>query len=125
MEGNMQRLLSLLFAILIGISIISFARESISQSSKASLPKKGTRLLTLGTRAGPIPTVGRAQSSNLLIVNGALYVVDAGPGVTRRLQRAGITIRDIDNIFILDLVAQHNAPGEPRELSSAGLQPVG
>ena len=42
----------------------------------------------------------RAQSSNLLIVNGALYVVDAGPGVTRRLTRAGISIRDIDNIFI-------------------------
>jgi ribonuclease BN (tRNA processing enzyme) len=64
------------------------------------LTQAGTRLLTLGTRGGPVPTVGRAQSSNLLIVNGALYVVDAGPGVTRRLTRAGISIRDIDNIFI-------------------------
>jgi ribonuclease BN (tRNA processing enzyme) len=44
--------------------------------------------------------VSRANASNLLIVNGALYVVDAGPGVTRRLNRAGINIRDIDNIFI-------------------------
>jgi len=35
-----------------------------------------------------------------MIVNGALYVVDAGPGVTRRLTRAGVSIRDIDNIFI-------------------------
>src|SRR5437667_12172394 len=96
----MQKLSSVLFAILISISIIAFARDSMAQSSEALLPKKGTRLLTLGTRGGPLPTVGRAQSSNLLIVNGALYVVDAGPGVTRRLQRAGITIRDIDNIFI-------------------------
>ena len=78
----MQKLLS----VLISVVIIGFARESMAQSSEA--PKKGTRLITLGTRAGPIPSVGRAQSSNLLIVNGALYVIDAGPGVTRRLQRA-------------------------------------
>jgi ribonuclease BN (tRNA processing enzyme) len=97
-EGNMQKLSPVLSAILISISIIAFARENMAQSSEA--PKKGTRLVTLGTRAGPTPTVGRAQSSNLLIVNGALYVVDAGPGVTRRLTRAGISIRDIDNIFI-------------------------
>ena len=94
----MQKLSPVLSAILISISIIAFARENMAQSSEA--PKKGTRLVTLGTRAGPTPTVGRAQSSNLLIVNGTLYVVDAGPGVTRRLTRAGISIRDIDNIFI-------------------------
>jgi ribonuclease BN (tRNA processing enzyme) len=99
-EENMQKLSSVLFAILISISIIAVARESMAQSSEAPLPQKGTRLLTLGTRGSPFPTVGRAQSSNLLIVNGALYVVDAGPGVTRRLTRAGISIRDIDNIFI-------------------------
>ena len=72
----------------------------MAQSSEALLPKKGTRVLTLGTRGGPVSTAGRAQSSNLLIVNGALYVVDAGPGVTGRLTRAGISIRDIDNLFI-------------------------
>src|SRR5262245_52784594 len=97
-EGNMQKLSSVLFAILMSISIIAFAHESVAQSSEA--PKKGTRLITLGTRGGPLPTVGRAQSSNLLIVNGVLYVVDAGPGVTRRLQRAGISIPEIHNILI-------------------------
>jgi ribonuclease BN (tRNA processing enzyme) len=94
----MKKLSSVLFAILITTSIIAFAHESGAQSSEA--PKKGSRLLTLGTRGGPLPTVERAQSSNLLIVNGALYVVDAGPGVMRRLTRAGISIRDMDNIFI-------------------------
>jgi ribonuclease BN (tRNA processing enzyme) len=94
----MKKLSSVLFAILITTSIIAVAHESGAQSSAA--PKKGSRLLTLGTRGGPLPTVERAQSSNLLIVNGALYVVDAGPGVMRRLTRAGISIRDIDNIFI-------------------------
>jgi glyoxylase-like metal-dependent hydrolase (beta-lactamase superfamily II) len=106
----MQKLSSVLFAILMSISIIAFAHESVAQSSEA--PKKGTRLITLGTRGGPLPTVGRAQSSNLLIVNGVLYVVDAGPGVTRRLQRAGISIRDIDNIFITHAHDDHT--GRPR-----------
>jgi len=106
-QRNMQKLSSVLFVILISIIITTFACESTAQSSEASLAKNGTRLLTLGTRGGPLPTVGRAQSSNLLIVNGALYIVDAGPGVTRRLTRAGIIIRDIDNIFITHVHPDH------------------
>src|SRR6266550_4143252 len=52
----------------------------------------GTRLITLGTSAGPPPRAHRAQSSNLLIVNDMLYVVDAGDGVARRLAKAGINV---------------------------------
>ena len=40
------------------------------------------------------PRAHRAQSSNLLIVNGTLYVIDAGDGITRRLAKAGIDIRE-------------------------------
>jgi ribonuclease BN (tRNA processing enzyme) len=77
--------------------------------AQASLPqlKAGTRLITLGTRGGPNPTVWRAQSSNLLIVNGAFYVVDAGDGVARRLTRAKITMRQIDTIFITHPHSDH------------------
>ena len=77
------------------MSIVALAGESGAQNSGGTTtPKTGTRLITLGTRGGPGPTVGRAQSSNILIVNGAFYIVDAGEGVTRRLTRAGIAIRD-------------------------------
>ena len=69
--------------------------------------KKGTRLFTLGTRSGVTPTVGRAQSSNLLVVNGAQYVIDAGDGVTRRLTRLGTNFRNIDNIFITHPHSDH------------------
>jgi ribonuclease BN (tRNA processing enzyme) len=69
--------------------------------------KSGTRLITLGTRSGPNPTVWRAQSSNVLIVNGAPYIIDAGDGVTRRLARANIVFRDIDNIFITHPHSDH------------------
>src|SRR5260370_12411422 len=104
----MQKLSSFLFTTLISMSIVALAGESGAQNSAGTLPPKaGTRLITLGTRGGPIPMVGRAQSSNVLIVNGAFYIVDAGEGVTRRLTRAGIAIRDIDNIFITHSHSDH------------------
>src|SRR5262245_26479153 len=71
--------------------------------------QRGTRLITLGTAGGPVPRAGRAQSANLLIVNGALYLVDAGDGVTRRLARARINFRDLGTIFITHGHDDHTA----------------
>ena len=71
--------------------------------------KTGTRLITLGTSAGPPPRTHRAQSSNLLIVNDALYVVDAGDGVARRLAKAGINVREIGTVFITHHHDDHTA----------------
>jgi ribonuclease BN (tRNA processing enzyme) len=64
------------------------------------MQKLSSRMVTLGTAAGPSLAPHRAQSSNLLSVNGTHYVVDAGDGVARRLARAGIDVRDIGTIFI-------------------------
>src|SRR5262245_3599119 len=68
--------------------------------AQASSAKTGTRLITLGTLGGPNPRARQANSSNLLIVNGAHYVIDAGDGVTRRLAKAGIDIREIGTVFL-------------------------
>src|SRR5262245_32330981 len=51
----------------------------------------------------------RAQFSNLLIVNDALYVVDAGDGVTRRIAKAGFNVRDVGTIFITHHHDDHTA----------------
>ena len=69
----------------------------------------GTRLITLGTSAGPPPRSHRAQSSNLLTVNGAHYVVDAGDGVARRLVKAGINVREVGIVFITHHHDDHTA----------------
>src|SRR5215470_5265439 len=63
-------------------------------------PATGTQLITLGTRGGPLPTADRAQSSNLLVVNGVLYLIDAGGGVTGRIVQAGYDFRRVGKIFI-------------------------
>jgi glyoxylase-like metal-dependent hydrolase (beta-lactamase superfamily II) len=73
------------------------------------LSRTGTRLITLGTVAGPPPRAHRAQASNLLIINGAFYVVDAGDGAARRIAKAGINVRDIGTIFLTHLHDDHTA----------------
>jgi ribonuclease BN (tRNA processing enzyme) len=82
--------------------------ESVAQTASAP-SKAGTRLITLGTVAGPPPRANRAQSSNLLIVNGTLYVVDAGDGATRRIAQAGFNVRDVGTIFITHHHDDHTA----------------
>jgi ribonuclease BN (tRNA processing enzyme) len=78
-----------------------------AQPNSGAGSKKGTRVITLGTRSGPTPDLHRAQSANLLVTNGAAYVIDAGDGVSRRLIRLGVSFRDISNIFITHPHSDH------------------
>ncbi|TMH40552.1 MAG: MBL fold metallo-hydrolase, partial [Betaproteobacteria bacterium] len=73
------------------------ADPALSQPKPAA---NATVIVTLGTRGGPLPTRGRSQSANLLVVNKALYLVDAGDGVTRRLGKAGYDFRQVGRVFI-------------------------
>ena len=73
------------------------------------MPHERTRLITLGTAAGPPPRAHRAQSSNLLIVSGTPYVIDAGDGAARRLAKAGVNARDVGTIFITHHHDDHTA----------------
>ena len=85
------------------------AVSRIARAQPREVATKGTRVITLGTKSGPTPGVGRAQASNLLIVNGAQYVIDAGDGVTRRLTRRGTNFRNIGNIFITHPHSDHTS----------------
>ena len=67
-----------------------------------------TTLITLGTAGGPLPQAKRAQSSNLLIVNGTLYLIDAGGGVTGRIVQSGNNFRQVSKIFITHLHSDHD-----------------
>jgi len=68
-----------------------------------------TTLITLGTAGGPVPRADRAQSSNLLIVNGTLYLIDAGGGVTGRVVQSGNNFRKVSKIFITHAHSDHTA----------------
>lgn len=94
---------------LLGSGVALFG-AAVAQTNKpnAQALGTGTRLVTLGTRGGPLPTKDRAQSSNLLVVNGTLYLIDAGDGVTRRIVQAGYDFRQVGKVFITHLHSDHS-----------------
>src|ERR1700742_2324238 len=67
-----------------------------------------TTLITLGTAGGPLPRADRAQSSNLLIVNSTLYLIDAGGAVTMRVVQSGNDFRKVSKIFITHPHSDHD-----------------
>src|SRR5256885_6494456 len=104
----MRKIGPALIAILVAVFMVVLADASIAQTGGAAATP-GTRLITLGTVAGPPPRPHRAQFSNLLIVNDTLYVVDAGDGATRRIAKAGFNVRDVGTIFITHHHDDHTA----------------
>jgi ribonuclease BN (tRNA processing enzyme) len=103
----MQRFRYLLFC----ISAFVAAFSSLHGAAQTATPpvQSMTRVITLGTVAGPPPRPRRAQSSNLLIVNGTLYVIDAGDGAARRITKAGFNVRDVGTIFLTHHHDDHTA----------------
>jgi ribonuclease BN (tRNA processing enzyme) len=92
-------------AALLLVAVLSFAA---ADQAAAQTPNTGTVLITLGTAGGPLPRKDRAQSSNLLVVNGTLYLIDAGDGATRRIVQAGYDFRKVGKIFITHPHSDHD-----------------
>ena len=92
---------------------VAFVVISLLWSSCATTaviePSADTQLITLGTRGGPLPTRDRSQSANLLIVNGTLYLIDAGDNVTRRIAQSRNDFKKVDKIFLTHLHSDHTA----------------
>ena len=61
---------------------------------------KGTKLVLLGTAAGPVPGRSRQMTSHVMLSNGAAYVLDCGLGATNQYARSGIPFSALNSIFI-------------------------
>lgn len=72
-------------------------------------PPRRSRLVLLGTKGGPTPSRLRAPASNLLVVDGAPFVIDCPDGVAERLVRAGVALDTLSNIFITHHHSDHVA----------------
>ena len=84
------------------------AAASRSSSLEAGQQPR-TRLVLLGTGGGPRPRRTVAATSQVIIANGAAYVVDCGDGVARQLASAGIPLTTLRHIFITHHHSDHNA----------------
>lgn len=92
-------------------------RESLDSEEarvRASLKDaKGTKLVLLGTGAGPLPGQNRHMQSSVLVHNGVAYVVDCGLGVTDLFARTGIPFSSVHSIFITHHHPDHNVEYGP------------
>jgi len=97
-----------LVAATMGVVALVAAGPSVGRAADLANAREGTRWITLGVHAGPV--VGSsAQPANALIVNGEVYVVDAGNGVAGQLFKAGINPAVVSSIFISHNHNDHNA----------------
>ncbi|WP_161956806.1 MBL fold metallo-hydrolase [Sphingosinithalassobacter portus] len=104
-------------AALVGaMAIACFSAPAVVASNGDATAQEGavpaseaTRIITLGTVAGPIAQAKRSGSANLLQVGSRLYLIDAGPGVSHQLAMVGIQPAQIERIFITHLHFDHVA----------------
>jgi len=91
------------------MTLCSASSAQPAAPSPASPELSSTRLILLGTGAGPIPRKERSQPANVLIVGGRPYLIDAGNGVSRQLAHVGLVPSDIRTVFITHHHIDHNA----------------
>jgi len=72
-------------------------------------PRRRSRLVLLGTKGGPTPSRFRAPASNLLVVDGEPFVIDAPDGVASRLVQAAVDLARVRRIFITHHHSDHVA----------------
>jgi ribonuclease BN (tRNA processing enzyme) len=82
--------------------------ETIAETRAALKDAKGTKLVMLGTGAGPAPGQARLMTSHVMLHEGAAYVVDCGLGVTRQYAHTGIPFSALKSIFITHHHPDHN-----------------
>jgi ribonuclease BN (tRNA processing enzyme) len=76
---------------------------------RARRSRLATRLILLGTGGGPRPKLQNNASSQVIVVDDALYVVDCGDGVARQLVLAGLSLPNLRHVFITHHHSDHNA----------------
>jgi len=74
-----------------------------------SAQESSTRLILLGTSGGPRPRRTRSAPAQVVVVNGAAYVVDCGDGVARQLVLAGVPLPTLRHVFLTHQHSDHNA----------------
>src|SRR5215207_613702 len=68
-----------------------------------------TRLVLLGTGGGPRPRTANSASAQVIVSNGAAYVIDCGDGVARQMVFAGVPLASLRHVFITHQHSDHTA----------------
>ena len=79
----------------------------IGSIASPELRAQSNTFITLGTNGGPQGEVDRAQPANALLLDDAIYLVDAGDGAAGQLAKAGIRLTEVDGLFLSHLLFDH------------------
>lgn len=82
---------------------------ALSANAQPTARQGGTKLILLGTGGGPRPRKASSGSAQVILSNGAAYVVDCGDGVARQLVFAGVPLTSLRHIFITHQHSDHTA----------------
>ncbi len=77
--------------------------------SHAQVSGTRTRLILLGTAGGPRPKKPASAPAQVIVANGAAYVIDCGNGVARQLALAGVPLASVRHVFVTHHHSDHNA----------------
>ncbi|MFZ3323215.1 MAG: MBL fold metallo-hydrolase [Usitatibacter sp.] len=93
---------------LLAASAALIATAVLHRAWAADEPAK-SRLILLGTGGGPTPKPNRSAPANVIVVNGASYVIDCGNGVGRQMVLAKLKLSSIRSVFLTHQHSDHNA----------------
>jgi ribonuclease BN (tRNA processing enzyme) len=88
-------------------ALVAPAAYAQQRPSGAADPRD--KLLLLGTQGGPNFLPERSETASAVIRDGVPYLVDCGYGTLGALIRAGLSYRDVANVFLTHLHDDHTA----------------
>ena len=91
----------------LGSSVAVAATLRAAAQRRTQQPR--TRLILLGTGGGPRPRKESSGAAQVVISNGAAYVIDCGDGVARQLAQAGVPLTTLRHVFLTHQHSDHNA----------------
>jgi ribonuclease BN (tRNA processing enzyme) len=83
--------------------------QPFATSAAAKPWATGTRLVLLGTMAGPVLHPSRMMSSQAVFVNGRGFLVDCGYGTIARMTEMGMRLGELSQVFVTHHHSDHTA----------------